>query len=81
MNNKKLTIVLLILVASGLCFALLEYKQRNSVDIALEVAAELPLPHARIIAPDFSLPDLKGNIVSLSKFRGSVILLGFWTSW
>lgn len=31
-------------------------------------------------APDFSLPDIKGNAVSLSSLRGKPALLHFWTS-
>jgi peroxiredoxin len=33
------------------------------------------------IAPDFSLPDSKGNMVSLSSFRGKYVLVDFWASW
>jgi peroxiredoxin len=32
-------------------------------------------------APDFSLPNLVGNPVSLSDFKGKVILLDFFASW
>jgi peroxiredoxin len=32
-------------------------------------------------APDFELPDLAGEQVSLSRFRGQYVLLGFWASW
>lgn len=32
-------------------------------------------------APDFTLKDLAGNSVSLSAFKGKVILLNFWASW
>ncbi|MDA2922116.1 TlpA family protein disulfide reductase [Patescibacteria group bacterium AH-259-L07] len=32
-------------------------------------------------APDFTLEDLKGNKVSLSDFKGKVILLNFWATW
>lgn len=31
-------------------------------------------------APDFELPDLHGNLVSLSSFRGKYVLLCFWAS-
>lgn len=32
-------------------------------------------------APDFVLPDLAGNPVSLSSFRGEVVFLNFWATW
>lgn len=32
-------------------------------------------------APDFTLKDLKGQNVSLSQFKGKVVLLDFWASW
>ena len=32
-------------------------------------------------APDFSLPDINGNKVSLSAFNGKVIILDFFASW
>ena len=33
------------------------------------------------IAPDFSLPDDKGAVVSLQDFDGQVVLINFWASW
>jgi thiol-disulfide isomerase/thioredoxin len=32
-------------------------------------------------APEFSLPDLAGNRVSLQDYRGKVVLLSFWATW
>ncbi|HLE08294.1 MAG TPA: TlpA disulfide reductase family protein [Thermodesulfobacteriota bacterium] len=32
-------------------------------------------------APDFTLPDLKGNPVSLNGFKGKVVFLNFWATW
>jgi cytochrome c biogenesis protein CcmG, thiol:disulfide interchange protein DsbE len=33
------------------------------------------------IAPDFSLPQLNGQILQLSSYRGKVVLLDFWATW
>ena len=32
-------------------------------------------------APDFTLPDVDGNLVSLSSFRGKYVLVDFWAAW
>jgi peroxiredoxin len=32
-------------------------------------------------APDFTLRDLNSNLVSLNRFRGSVVFLNFWATW
>jgi peroxiredoxin len=32
-------------------------------------------------APEFTLPDINGKKVSLSDFKGKVILLNFWATW
>ena len=33
------------------------------------------------LAPDFQLPDLDGQSISLSDFRGEPVLINFWASW
>ncbi|RJQ22389.1 MAG: hypothetical protein C4560_02370 [Nitrospiraceae bacterium] len=33
------------------------------------------------VAPDFQLPSVKGERVSLNQYRGKVVLLSFWTTW
>jgi len=38
-------------------------------------------PAARALAPDFSLPGLTGQQLSLSAYRGKVVLLDFWATW
>ncbi len=39
-------------------------------------------PRISMKAPEFSLPDIKGNMVSpLTSYNGRVIILNFWASW
>ncbi|MBI5137442.1 MAG: TlpA family protein disulfide reductase [Nitrospirae bacterium] len=38
-------------------------------------------PNIGFTAPDFELVDTRGNRVSLSSFRGNVVLLNFWATW
>ena len=38
-------------------------------------------PQEGFLAPGFSLQDLSGTQVSLSDFRGKVVLLNFWATW
>lgn len=45
------------------------------------VSAEMGSPHPGDPAPDFDLPDDKGNKVKLSSMRGSIVMLAFVTSW
>ena len=33
------------------------------------------------MAPEFSLPDLSGQMISLEEHRGSVVILDFWATW
>ena len=37
--------------------------------------------HDPLQAPDFTLPDLAGNLYSLSDFKGKKVLLVSWASW
>lgn len=38
-------------------------------------------PDVGDIAPDFELPNLEGDLVRLSDFRGSKVVLFIWGSW
>ncbi|HYS78623.1 MAG TPA: TlpA disulfide reductase family protein [Candidatus Dormibacteraeota bacterium] len=42
-------------------------------------AATIPAPGEPVF--DFALPDLQGNQVSLSSFRGRLVLVHFWATW
>ena len=50
----------------------------EAVQAALDKALKLQPGHQ---APEFTLHDLYGQPVSLSQFKGQVVLLDFWASW
>jgi peroxiredoxin len=41
----------------------------------------IQVPQARVLAPDFTLQQLDGQSLTLSSYRGKVILLDFWATW
>jgi thiol-disulfide isomerase/thioredoxin len=42
--------------------------------------ADIPAPAVQL-APDFTLKDLDGKDVSLSQYKGKVVLINFWATW
>ena len=42
---------------------------------------KLPVIAAGMPAPDFSFPDLEGKTVSLSDYKGKLVLLNIWATW
>jgi cytochrome c biogenesis protein CcmG, thiol:disulfide interchange protein DsbE len=71
MKAKLLIGMALVAVCLGIYF--LEHLSRPSSPRAA--------PADRAIAPDFSLPNLTGQRLSLSTYRGKVVLLDFWATW
>ena len=53
----------------------------------LAVAEQPPLGHKMnpvspsLAAPEFTLPDMDGEMQSLEDFRGRVVMLNFWATW
>ena len=58
-------------VVAGLYFAALHYKRAG-------LAANIT---GHPLAPDFSLPQLSGQRLHLSDYRGKLVLLDFWATW
>lgn len=62
-----------------------------SLLVFFERSRELPLkpgeyrykerPSLRYLAPNFSLPDLKGQMIELKNYRGKVVFINFWATW
>src|SRR5262245_29933576 len=53
-------------------------KQRSSHS---EVQAATATARDTSTAPEFALPNLKGQTVHLSDFKGKVVILDFWATW
>jgi cytochrome c biogenesis protein CcmG/thiol:disulfide interchange protein DsbE len=51
------------------------------VDQSNKLSAYVRGRPARLAAPDFSLTDRSGHVVSLSAYRGQVVLINFWATW
>ncbi|MDB5251307.1 MAG: hypothetical protein JWP27_476 [Flaviaesturariibacter sp.] len=54
---------------------------KNSIDTTQAQAAATGGSLVNKKAPDFSLPDVNGQPVSLASFRGKYVLVDFWASW
>ena len=73
-NPKSIVLVLLILVCGGI-FVLLQMKDRS-----INLTGKPRLDKGET-APNFSLPDLNGNMISLADYKGKVVLLNIWATW
>ena len=61
--------------------ALLHFKQRYMAIIQENARAKVQLIFESEKAPDFSLKNLKGEIVTLSAFRDKIVVIDFWATW
>lgn len=66
MKSRVFSIVVLVV-----CVALVTGFARSGNAVCVEEGQE---------APDFTISDIDGNSVTLSAYRGKVVLLAFWAS-
>jgi peroxiredoxin len=70
MNSKRLAMLLVALVClAGVCFLNRKWTPHPAAS---------PVAGA---APDFTLTDIDGHKLTLSDFKGKVVLLDFWATW
>jgi cytochrome c biogenesis protein CcmG/thiol:disulfide interchange protein DsbE len=56
----------------------------SHADLIPAAPGDVPQEHSPLTgksAPEFTLPDLSGNKVSLSSFKGKPLLINFWATW
>ena len=71
--SRKLSAGILVVFA---IFGLYILQRHRAPAKYLQVSSEQHPP-----APDFSLPQLDGRTLTLSQYRGKVVLLDFWATW
>ncbi len=79
MKEKKIyyrTAILVFLTITGLLVLLLLNRNRSYYKSVKQVPIEVELP-----APDFTFPGINGKMVSLSDYRGKVVLVNIWATW
>lgn len=82
--TKVLRVFALALGALALCQMLVQVSPAQSGDqnppksAPKENASEIVPANSRIAAPELSLSDLRGKRLTLSSYRGKVVLLDFW---
>lgn len=92
--DELVTWVAMVLVVFGLvgCLALLRTEFRHATPVPRAIlwrslptstASEPPQPTATVgaLAPEFTLSDASGKILSLSSYKGKPVLLYFWATW
>jgi len=81
-NFKTITLVVLAVLAATLFFVLQKHTPpADPVSINEVPDTDLQMKSDRRPAADFTLTDLNGKDVRLADFRGSVVLMIFWTTW
>ncbi len=73
MANKRSIAVLVVFILAGVSIFL--FARPKTVDLHNELVDQTHL------APEVSLPDINGNTVKLSDYKGKVVVLNFWATW
>lgn len=53
----------------------------SATPIGSKTSGEIPAPHTGFLAPEFSLLGINGEEITLSKLRGTPVMINFWASW
>ena len=73
-NYQSIILILLLLIGVGIIVLL--QTNKSSFNLPGKPRFEKGAP-----APNFTLPDLNGKMVSLADYKGQVVLLNIWATW
>ncbi len=73
-NYRSIILILMLVIGVGVMILL--QSKKSSFDLAGK-----PRFNKGVKAPNFTLPDLDGKMVSLTDYRGRVVLLNIWATW
>ena len=73
-NYQSIVLIFLLLIGIGIIILL--QTNKSSFNPAGKPRFEKGAP-----APNFTLPDLNGKMVSLAEYKGQVVLLNIWATW
>ena len=77
MNVKKIVAVAVIVMGVLVAGIFFSGNEGNGSPVVTEVS-EVASSNK---APDFTLSDMRGNEVSLSDFKGNIVIINFWATW
>lgn len=72
MKKNHVIIIVLLIFALAAAYGVRKYNQRGAV---------FDLNQSGKVAPEFSLPNIKGGELKITDYKGKLILLNFWASW
>jgi len=79
MKFYQAALVFIVMAVSGLCTT--PFSEAESPQPKKRPGFEHGVVQVGDEAPNFTLRDLTGNVMSLSQLRGKVVLLNFWATW
>ena len=79
MKFYQAALVFIVMAVSALCTA--PFPEAESPQPKKRPGFERGVVQVGDEAPNFTLRDLTGNVMSLSQLRGKVVLLNFWATW
>ena len=71
-KSGRLLLTVFVVLIVAIPIIVLSVKEKDSTSIPIQEGHR---------APDFTFPDLNGNEVTLSDFRGKVVLVNIWATW